>query len=73
MLEWDPPHRFLLDWLIGEARGTEVEVRFSPEGPGARVELEHRGWERVPDRARAQGYTDGWDVVLAPYVETAKR
>ena len=34
VLEWDPPSRFVLDWQIGEARGTEVEVRFSPEGRG---------------------------------------
>jgi hypothetical protein len=70
VLEWDPPHRFLLDWHIGDARGTEVEVRFSPEGPGARVELEHRGFSASDPRER---YTDGWDVVLAPFVESAKR
>ena len=33
-------------WQIGEATGTEVEVRFAPEGPGSRVELEHRGFSR---------------------------
>ncbi len=42
-----------------------------PEGPGSRVELEHRGWERVPDATdEYQGYTHGWDAVLAPYIET---
>ena len=34
---WEPPDRFVMDWLIGNCAGTEVEVRFSPEGPGARV------------------------------------
>ena len=69
--EWEPPHGFLLDWLIGDAHGTEVEVRFSPEGPGARVVLEHRGWgpDGTPSHDR---YTSGWDVVLAPFVESAK-
>ena len=66
VLEWDPPHRLLLDWQIGEACGTEVEVRFSPEGPGARVELEHRGFSSTDPRER---YSSGWDVVLAPFVE----
>lgn len=70
VLEWDPPHRFLLDWQIGEARGTEVEVRFSPEGPGSRVELEHRGFSSGDPRER---YAGGWDVVLAPFVETASK
>jgi len=68
VLEWDPPRRFLLDWQIGEARGTEVEVCFSPEGPGTRVELEHRGFGGPDSRER---YAGGWDVVLAPFVEQA--
>lgn len=65
VLEWDPPHRFVLDWQIGEARGTEVVVRFSAEGPGARVELEHRGFGAADPRNR---YESGWDVVLEPFV-----
>ena len=70
---WEPPHRLALEWLIGKVSGTEIEVRFSPEGPGSRVELEHRGWERVPDATdEYQGYSHGWDAVLAPYIETAK-
>jgi uncharacterized protein YndB with AHSA1/START domain len=68
VLAWEPPHRVLLDWQIGEARGSEVEVRFSPEGPGTRVELEHRGFGATDPRDR---YDSGWDVVLAPFVEQA--
>ena len=70
VLEWEPPGRFLLEWLIGEACGTEVEVTFSPEGPGSRVVLEHRGFEAPTPR---ENYSGGWDVVLAPFVETASR
>lgn len=70
VLVWEPPHRLVLDWQIGDARGTEVEVRFLPEGPGARVELEHRGFGTSDPRGR---YERGWDVVLAPYVESATR
>ena len=70
VLEWDPPHRFLLDWQIGEASGTDVEVRFSAEGPGSRVELEHRGFSTSDPRER---YEDGWDVVLAPFAESASK
>ena len=68
VLEWDPPHRLLLDWQIGDARGSEVEVRISPEGTGSRVELEHRGFSASAPRAH---YESGWDVVLAPFVEQA--
>ena len=70
VLAWEPPTRLLLDWQIGEACGTEVEVRFSPEGPGSRVELEHRGFSSGDPRDR---YAGGWDVVLAPFVESASR
>jgi uncharacterized protein YndB with AHSA1/START domain len=65
--EYEPPHRFLLQWLIGEGV-TEVEVTFEPEGPGSRVVLEHRGFEQLENR---QNYDAGWDVVLAPFVEAA--
>jgi uncharacterized protein YndB with AHSA1/START domain len=66
---FEPPHRFLLDWLIGDC-GTEVEVTFSPEGPGSRVVLEHRGFA---EQANRDNYDGGWDVVLAPFVETASK
>lgn len=67
---FDPPNGILLEWLIGEACGTEVEVRFTPEGPGTRVELEHRGFTASEPR---EGYAGGWDVVLAPFVESASK
>jgi len=70
---WEPPRRFVLEWLIGSCAGTEVEVSFGPAGPGARVELEHRGWERLESAAERAGYEGGWDVVLAPFVEAARR
>lgn len=66
--EFDPPVGFVLEWLIGDASGTEVEVRFTPEGQGTRVELEHRGFAVSDTR---ENYLGGWDVVLAPYVEAA--
>jgi uncharacterized protein YndB with AHSA1/START domain len=68
--ELDPPNGFLLEWLIGEARGTEVEVTFAPEGPGSRVVLEHRGFSSSEPR---ENYESGWDVVLAPFAESASR
>ena len=70
VLAWEPPTRLLLDWQIGDARGTEVEVTFAPEGPGARVVLEHRGFGASDPRDR---YAGGWDVVLGAFVETASK
>ncbi len=57
MLVWEPPSRLVLrwqlsaDWRCDPQVATEVEVRFSAEGPGTRVDLEHRGLEAYGDRA----------------------
>jgi uncharacterized protein YndB with AHSA1/START domain len=73
VLEWDPPRRLLLAWNVLNREGelTEVEVRFAPEDGGTRVELEHRGWERVATNAEGKrdSYDGGWSYVLGKYVE----
>ena len=45
---------------------TELEVRFTPEGDGTLVELEHRGWERLGEIAQEvrAGYGEGWRATL---------
>jgi len=55
ILEWDPPHRFVLAWQITHqwgyepdlAKSSEVEIRFTPVDGGTRVDLEHRHFERM--------------------------
>jgi uncharacterized protein YndB with AHSA1/START domain len=74
VLEWDPPARLVLAWNIlnADTEPTEVEVRFRPEGGGTRVELEHRGWERIAEGVEKRGnYDTGWDFVLGKYVDRA--
>jgi hypothetical protein len=75
---WEPPQRFVCSWDPSvEARTpTEVEVRFHAEMPDrTRVELEHRGWERIGERARLgrESYAGagGWTQVLGEYVRAA--
>jgi hypothetical protein len=48
-------------------------VRFVPDGDGSRVELEHRGWERLGEAAAEarEGYDTGWDTVLGLYASAA--
>jgi uncharacterized protein YndB with AHSA1/START domain len=77
VLAWEPPSRhgtgrLVLAWNIlhREGEATEVEVRFLPEGDGTRVELEHRGWERLAEAGaeKRANYDTGWDAVLGEYV-----
>ena len=71
VLAWEPPGRLVLAWNVAnaEALATEVEIRFSPDGDGTRVELEHRGWEALAEEgAEKRGnYDTGWDHVLGFY------
>ena len=57
---------------------TEVEVRFTPEGDGTRVELEHRrlGAARSDGAAEARGSygsENGWEMVARPVLRAAWR
>ena len=68
VLVWDPPSRVAFTWYPGRAADTaqEVEVRFSATDKGTLVELEHRGWEALGERAEAtrDSYVGGWDAVF---------
>jgi uncharacterized protein YndB with AHSA1/START domain len=64
---WEPPERFASTWHPGydAAEGQDLEVRFTPEGDGTRVDLVHTGWERRADAEEMlRNYDAGWDVVL---------
>jgi uncharacterized protein YndB with AHSA1/START domain len=81
VLAWEPPHRLVLAWqLNGEwaydpdpGHATEIEVAFTPAGDGTRVELVHRGFERVGatgDTLRREvGGEGGWGGLLKLYAE----
>ena len=68
VLAWDPPLRFVLAWKpnLRDEPSTEVEVTFTPGDAGTRVDLEHRGWERLGERAlfASEGYRSGWVRIL---------
>jgi uncharacterized protein YndB with AHSA1/START domain len=77
VLAWDPPRRFVLAWhpTFSDRPPTEVEVRFTPQGTGTLVELEHRGWERLaPDvEAVLRGnYAAGWITTLERFRAVAE-
>ena len=68
ILVWDAPHRLVMAWKPNrtELPPTEVEIQFIEQDDGrTRVDLEHRGWERLgdlaaearPDTARTRAWT----------------
>jgi uncharacterized protein YndB with AHSA1/START domain len=78
VVAFEPPHRLVLAWNPSRERErppTEIEVTFTGEGDRTRVDLEHRGWERLGERAAEsrQGYSQGWQAVLGSYQEAASR
>ena len=72
---WDPPSRLGYLWHLRRDRAdaTDVEIRFVPHGAATRVEIEHRGWERLG--AECQGWRDrnhgGWQSLLPHFVRAA--
>ncbi len=74
---WEPPARLGYLWHLRRGRGdaTEVEIRFVELAPAAtRVEIEHRGWERLDKgaedwRDRNRG---GWQTLLPHFIEATK-
>jgi uncharacterized protein YndB with AHSA1/START domain len=76
VLACDPPRRIVLEWHVNPANPpTEIEVTFTSEGTGTRVDLVHSGWERFDDPAGATradyGGENGWTQVLGLYAEAA--
>ena len=76
VLAWEPPARLVLSWspTLERRPPTEVEVRFLAVEPDhTRVELEHRGWERLGDLAAQarSSYEGGWPGVLDAFAGTA--
>ncbi len=81
VLTWEPPGRLVLAWRINAefkfdaALHTEVEVRFSAEGPNAtRVEFEHRLLENLGERAAAvrESLNGGWAGIVDLYASAAE-
>jgi uncharacterized protein YndB with AHSA1/START domain len=84
VLKWDPPHRVTLSWHVGPghdspdwkfdpdmAKASEVEIRFTEDGTGTLVELEHSKLERHGEGYEAfRALMDGpgaWVAVLASF------
>ena len=71
---YQPPDVVAFTWRAPSWElATQVEIRFSAEGSGTCVELEHRGLEQAENiRATTKSYDSGWDFVLGHYVTHVK-
>ena len=68
---WEPPGRVAFTWNpnLDKDGHTEVDVRFTANGSGTSVELEHRAWEALGERGAdtRDRYDGGWVFVLDRY------
>ncbi|MCD6073950.1 MAG: ATPase [Rhodospirillales bacterium] len=74
---WEPPSRLVLLWQISAQwtfdpmLKTEVEIRFTEENGGTRVELEHRGLDAYGEQAETLRATfaspGGWPGLLGAF------
>ena len=82
IIVWEPPRRFVMTWDINSqwkpdsTIGSEVEVRFIPEGVNAtRLELEHRKFEQMGAEAGESMRKDvdgGWPGLLERFKQQAE-
>jgi uncharacterized protein YndB with AHSA1/START domain len=73
---WEPPSRLGYLWHLRRDRAdaTEVEIRFvARDDATTRVEIEHRGWERLGEGGEEQRDRNrgGWATLLPHFIETA--
>jgi len=76
IVTWDAPRRLVYLWHLRGDRtdATEVDITFVPLDPErTRVEIEHRGWERLgaAGQARREGNFAGWGSLLPHFVSAA--
>lgn len=82
VLAWEPPNRLLVTWQInGEwqfdpEHASEVEVRFTANGPGqTTVEIEHRFLDRLVGGEAIRGAIveggGGWTSILERFANAA--
>jgi uncharacterized protein YndB with AHSA1/START domain len=67
---FEPPTRLAFTWRQANwSAETTVEVRFSSEGDGTRVTLEHGGWEALAEAGRKvqESYGSGWEFILSRF------
>src|SRR5215469_4788797 len=69
VVAYDPPHRLAFSWIVGGLSPEQaqlVDISFTPEESGTRVQLTHSGWEKLGDAAASlrERYDRGWATLI---------
>jgi uncharacterized protein YndB with AHSA1/START domain len=71
VVAYEPPRRLAFSWLVGGLNADQaqlIDVRFTSDATGTRVELTHSGWEKVGDAAKAvarrEQFNRGWATII---------
>ena len=84
VLVWEPPQRLMVTWQTNglyqydpdPAHASEIEVRFTADGPGQTVvELEHRYLDRLASGDAIRGMIQsggGWIAILELFAKAAQ-
>ena len=83
IIVWEPPHRLVMVWQVNaqwkpdQAMKSEVDVRFTPDGPNAtKVELLHHRFETMGAESGASLRKDvngGWPGLRDRFAQEAER
>jgi uncharacterized protein YndB with AHSA1/START domain len=83
IIVWEPPHRLVMVWQVNaqwkpdQAMKSEVDVRFTPDGPNAtKVELLHHRFETMGAETGASLRKDvngGWPGLMDRFAQEAER
>src|SRR5262245_42091029 len=83
IIAWEPPRRLALVWQVNAqwepdaAMTSEVDVRFTPDGPDATVvELVHHKFETMgtePGATMRDGVSRGWPGLVERFAHEAER
>jgi uncharacterized protein YndB with AHSA1/START domain len=75
VVEWAPPHRLAVDWVVGNDVTTRWTATFTATPGGTRLDLVHTGFAAHGEREAvvrdAYGHEEGWSLVLGRFADAA--
>ena len=78
VVAWEPPQRVAYAWKPNDlpTPPTEVDIRFTAQGEATRVDVEHRGWDRMGELAEQvrplYASEGGWPLVLRLFADAVR-